>query len=343
MQRKFGIALGAVITAGAMAAATSGHASTTTFADISSISSSPNIEWLQSTNTVPVYTTEPVYTIEPVYKTEPVYTSEPVYATVPVYKTEIIGGKPVQVQVGTKQVQTGTKLVQTGTKQVQTGTQKVQTGTQQVQTGTKQVPGSGGQLFTLGSNGKEGSTKVKFTFLPLYTAQLGTVSALFTMNGTVASGNPVNASGNFLDQPGLTGTFSLIYTGSAPLQLGELTYYKGADLLSGSIFADGDISGRNNGASGSVVDSTSSGGVIVFKSDVFRFTESTERDFSLSLTSITAPLGYGSGTSLDTFKGVVGGSFSSNAVPEPSTWAMMILGAGLVGLALRRRTVALAA
>lgn len=54
-------------------------------------------------------------------------------------RTDVIGQKTEQVQVGTQQVQVGTERVQTGTERVQTGTDRVQTGTDRVQTGTQRV------------------------------------------------------------------------------------------------------------------------------------------------------------------------------------------------------------
>ena len=60
-------------------------------------------------------------------------------------------------------------------------------------------------------------------------------------------------------------------------------------------------------------------------------------DFSVAASGITSfkiyqpNSGTGDGVVFDNF------SFSAAAVPEPATWAMMILGMGAVGFAMRRR------
>lgn len=62
--------------------------------------------------------------------------------------------------------------------------------------------------------------------------------------------------------------------------------------------------------------------------------------YTASITRSSADIAYFSVSGADTFGVNV---VSINAVPEPSTWALLITGFGLVGAAMRRRTAALAA
>lgn len=71
-------------------------------------------------------------------------------------------------------------------------------------------------------------------------------------------------------------------------------------------------------------------------------------DQFIGLSSITAfdrvDISYGANTSLYTFIDDFRlGSAATGAVPEPSTWAMMLLGFGAVGFAMRRRRNSIAA
>ena len=67
-----------------------------------------------------------------------------------------------------------------------------------------------------------------------------------------------------------------------------------------------------------------------------------EQDFALELTSIANPLSATAGKALNSFGAVSTGSFDSAltgggnlSVPEPDSWALMLIGLGGLGLALR--------
>ena len=65
-------------------------------------------------------------------------------------------------------------------------------------------------------------------------------------------------------------------------------------------------------------------------------------DQFIGLSSVTpfdrVTINYGSGTELYTFIDDFRlGTANNGAVPEPSTWAMMLMGFGAIGVALRRR------
>ncbi len=214
--------------------------------------------------------------------------------------------------------------------------------------------GTGGSLYTTATStaNSAGSRLVSFSFLqPQFAGVVSNVDAVFTLNATVATGNPADLLGGFLVQEPLVGSFSFIST--TAITLNTTTFAAGSNLLSGT-FTNGAISGQRNGTSGSVGGSTGSGSVITYTSDFLDFSETVDRDFSLSLTSIASPLQASptNGTptrALRTFRALSTGTFSSDpapivtAVPEPTTWALMVLGFGMVGFAARRRSTTVAA
>ncbi len=96
-----------------------------------------------------------------------------------------------------------------------------------------------------------------------------------------------------------------------------------------------------NGASGvNYIDSTATGSV-VFTSDFMDFTGYNIRDFSFGLSGLAPPLQIGNNGLLRSFTADTAGTFSVG-IPEPATWAMMIMGFVGVGSALRSRRKAYA-
>ena len=189
---------------------------------------------------------------------------------------------------------------------------------------------------------------VFFSFLTPTLLGLAHLQAVFSFTGTAADGSDALSFGGFVAQPNLGGTFSFTYAGASDLVVGSHTYHTGANLLSGT-FNKGDIIGQSGATSGSTVDATSAGGALTFASDFLTFMATGDRSFSLSMTSIADPLNASSGQSLDSFGAVTTGSFEApisggggQGVPEPATWALMLLGFGAVGLTLRRRRTTLA-
>jgi hypothetical protein len=205
---------------------------------------------------------------------------------------------------------------------------------------------SGGTLYTTSSATATtpGATAVKFTYLSDKLGDLGALSANFSMQLTASNGNAAMATGPFLAQGGLTGSFSFIYSGPS-FTIGDTVYSAGANLLSGTI-GGAAITGVSGGTSGGVSASTGGGSPIIFTSDILKFTDTSAYDFALSLTQIAQPLNRPSSTqSLRNFRAVATGSFSADPppavialpVPETATWAMMLIGFGAIGGALRSR------
>ncbi len=211
-------------------------------------------------------------------------------------------------------------------------------------TGNPETTGTSGSLYTVAANGTTPAARlVSFSFLQPQLTFLGQLAANFTFNAT-ASGVATTAS-NFIFQNNLSGTFS--FTNVNAITVGSNTYAAGSNLLSAT-FNNTGIAGQRNSTSAGVTAATAFGATITYTSDFIDFSSTTDRDFSLSLTSVQSPLnatptGGTPNRALRTFRGLSTGSFSSDpapivtAVPEPASWALMIAGFGMVGLATRRR------
>jgi len=107
-----------------------------------------------------------------------------------------------------------------------------------------------------------------------------------------------------------------------------------------------------SGTTGSLTATTSGGANFSnVSSDFLTFPNSTEYDLNLVLSNLTAVFGQANAQSgLNDFKGKAAGSFTSDAagipsavVPEPESWAMLVVGFGLVGAFRRRETKVVAA
>jgi hypothetical protein len=209
-----------------------------------------------------------------------------------------------------------------------------------------------------------GATPVQFSFLSTTLAPVSpyvtNISALYTFNGTIAknSGAGVPLSGGF-NQAGLSGTFLFVTTSAITVGGPDFlphTYVAGSVLLGGS-FTAGSFSGTIGNSAGSSTASGTSGSTISFYSDFLDFTSVVDLDRVQSLSGVTqvfAKHAKNNG-SLKSFSGVVGGQFSSNPipivnylapvsnVPEPESWALMVIGFGMLGVASRRRKAVVAA
>lgn len=179
------------------------------------------------------------------------------------------------------------------------------------------------------------SVDVAFNFVNSPLSALGSLTASFTMSIAVTAPAASLGGGAYTQSTG-AGSFSFLST--TPFTWSGTTYAAGTNLLSGN-FCTATMFGAST--SGSLTGSTDTCAFLTFTSDLLNFGNTTARDFSLSLTAITPALNAISGETLDTFTAFSGGSFSAeplpNPVPEPGTWAMLVLGMGLVGSVHRRR------
>jgi hypothetical protein len=170
------------------------------------------------------------------------------------------------------------------------------------------------------------SAPVFFTFA---VAGLSTAPVLATLTLNASSITGGSVSGGEVIQGGIDGTFTI--TAATPID-------GTTDLLSGS-FSGGQIVGPEGGSTTSVQDSFTIGSVAYttgLPKSVLSFgSDPSGNGFSFSGTSLTTLALKGSSPA--SFNGVFAGDFSAtSAVPEPATWAMMLIGAGAVGSALRR-------
>ena len=190
-----------------------------------------------------------------------------------------------------------------------------------------------------------GPVDVKFSFInegsALDTAVNG-VTAMLTLSGTTDGPAVLDAHSHQLEEF-VSGTFILRST--TAITVGHQTYGAGKILLQGS-FGNANLEGKNSQGSVNGDNDASFGDTLSYSSDFVTFAPTANLDITLGLTSIVPALADAKvGTyALKTFKTDANGQFSAdpspkvNAVPEPASWALMIVGFGLAGASIRRRT-----
>ncbi|TAL28794.1 PEPxxWA-CTERM sorting domain-containing protein [Phenylobacterium sp.] len=215
------------------------------------------------------------------------------------------------------------------------------------------VGGNGGRLFTNSTLAANASA-----------AQIGAASAQWVnvifnfndagvmglqgqllFNATAPTGAATQLTNtNPIRQSGLNGSFAFKYTGGSPVTAYGTTFNTGANLLSGT-FTNGWLS--VGGSSGGFADSYGlTGGTVTLTSSVIPMNKLIDGDLGFSFSGLTpqaAIIGANGTRQLRDFRASAGANFSATAVPEPTTWALMIMGFGAAGAILRRRAAAVAA
>ena len=170
------------------------------------------------------------------------------------------------------------------------------------------------------------------------------VAAKLNFTGT-GTGFAQNTSGNLWAQAFTGGSVS--FTSVSSFMLGSTLYAAGSNILTLN-FSGGELSAVVPGTTGSAQVSIPGAGFTSVSSDFLSFPPVTLTDFSISLANVIpgftfSPGGLGGQAEarFANFTARGSGDFTAT-VPEPSTWAMLMLGFGLVGFA-RRRQVRLAA
>jgi hypothetical protein len=128
------------------------------------------------------------------------------------------------------------------------------------------------------------------------------------------------------------GSCRLTYDGP-PVTVDGITVNPG-DNLPGKDFLGSVFSGY--GSTGSLVDSVSAGGLVSHSSDFLTFDPLSDQGFSFGFTSTNSPFVVSSGTLNEVSavsQGVFAASYSANGgVPEPATWALLLVGLGSLSL-----------
>jgi|GEM_PF-3275794 len=194
---------------------------------------------------------------------------------------------------------------------------------------------TGGKFFTINSASDTTAQGVAthFTFLDPSLSLLVFLPATFTLDATVADGNPAQSLFSLVSQPAVGGAFSFIYSGPSTVIGGKSLVSGVTNLLSG-VFTDARITGA--GHSGSANLSLATGGTLTFTSDLGSFGPK-EREYSFNLLDAQPAFSAGASKSLSNFIANGGGNFSAAAVPEPLAWSLMVMGFGGLGLMLRTR------
>lgn len=209
---------------------------------------------------------------------------------------------------------------------------------------TRDADTHGGTLAT------NGTPTVNFTIFndPL-TFGPDVISAAFTLNVRDET-NATNNMGQYeqwhMGSTSNPGTFSFVSL--AGFTYNGHGYVAGTDLLSGvfshtRLIANGGSTGFA-GSDGSIYDPASPPASVEFTSGILNLGGSTDHSFAFSLTPTHAvgnPGGCATTTAITTctasvasFDSPISGQFSA-AVPEPASWALLILGFGGVGGLLR--------
>lgn len=142
-----------------------------------------------------------------------------------------------------------------------------------------------------------------------------------TMSLAASSSSPVVDTGPQFEQGGWNG---------------QMSFVNGINQLTVA-FTNAIFNFDGSGGSGSLI-STDPINFINYTSDLMSLPAFEFRNFSLAFTAITPPFTIGNDGFGSAFDANVAGSFAgSAAVPEPASWAMMLIGFGGIGMLARRR------
>ncbi len=208
------------------------------------------------------------------------------------------------------------------------------------------------------------ATWITFSLLgPEYASLQSSLFIYATEAGHAATcSSPACGLGSFVMQSGIDGNATGAATAAGAFQ-GMRFVYTGATnnalgLLNGMTlldvhFTDAMLTGMRTSGAGSanLSDSTVMGqSIVTYTSDLLNglggrpdISQAFDGNFGLGFSNVRNSLGFNSGAAIPSFAANVSGTFAAElqlSVPEPGTWALMILGFGAAGAALRRRAVA---
>lgn len=210
-----------------------------------------------------------------------------------------------------------------------------------------------GPTFTYTDNGAAGWTlttgtpkNVLVTLEGFDNSFLSGIASTMSFTGTGTS-FAVNTAANLWSQAFTGGTVT--FTSVGAFTFGSTNYAAGTNILSLS-FNGGEMSALVPGTSGNALVSIPGDGFSNVTSGVFGLPPAFLTDFSITLANVipgfcigTCGIGGQSSVRFQNFTARGSGDFTAAVVPEPGTWAMLLVGFGMVGFAARRRSVAVAA
>ena len=200
---------------------------------------------------------------------------------------------------------------------------------------------------------------VNFNYLtpveaPFRSLIVGTQKAYFSLDAfsTVAPVKSTIGSLNLYTQIFGPGTVS--FTRTAPIQLYSGNHKPIGPARSNLLtiaFNSAQLVSAGSSTTFSLLGSTP-GQTLTYTSDFLNFGNATAYDFSITMTAANPALTIApvdptltnvtGARTFNTTRANVSGGFAANSVPEPQSWALMIVGFGMVGVSLRRRKVLVA-
>jgi hypothetical protein len=211
------------------------------------------------------------------------------------------------------------------------------------------VPGSMGGAVNFSDNGAgtlasvSASTPTVFAFDVTPLANFGNLSSTFNFSATQDGPATTDAAGTISTT--FDGSFNYYYAGPNVTN-GGVTLTTG-ELLLGGTFSNASFSGTA-GSSGGGLEDDSLTGTVTYSSGISSTAlplATTGESFSFGFIEISPVLAVQPSGDLRSFLTIGSGTFSSNlsttggggGVPEPAAWALMLIGLGGVGAAMRRR------
>lgn len=184
---------------------------------------------------------------------------------------------------------------------------------------------SAARVITYQASG--GSNTITVSNAPVYFVvnafgPMGIYSAL--LNISASSSAPVTNTGPQFEQVGWSGFYSFTNAG-----INYLTV----------TFTNAIVDINGSGGSGSMFD-TANTNAVTYTSDILNLAGLSTKDFALGFSAVTPPYQIGQDGYGNPFTSNVAGTFAGATVPEPSSWAMMVIGVGMVGFAVRARRAA---
>lgn len=160
------------------------------------------------------------------------------------------------------------------------------------------------------------------------------IATRMTISATSSGAATLSGPNNNRIQQNLTGGL-IRFTSLAPVTINGDT---GTNVLTVA-FTGGQLNGRVGDSSLSF-QASEPGDLISYSSSFYDFSNTLDDNFAFSFTSVNptaGTTGNGAARRLRAFTASSTATFATSIVPEPATWAMLIVGFGMVGFASRRR------